>query len=230
MVRGAGVPVVVACQDDVVPAQGRDVPGQARVGHARVSTHDQQPEAQNALLIEAGAIRVFSDVISGKRFGPPTRRPPVRHLPRPSGALALGTARDRRRPRSPRHPPGWPRGAYRRLHGHRRTPPPRVRRYRAFPAMAHFRAHARRNRRGAEARPNAGSTAARFTNGFRGSEAYRNRPIARENGNTAWNWQSNGLSNRPRDARGGFVCRPRDSRYKSANDTCCSSPTGENLC
>ena len=41
------------------------------LGYARVSTHDQYPEAQNARLIEAGAIRVFTDVISGKRFDRP---------------------------------------------------------------------------------------------------------------------------------------------------------------
>ena len=39
--------------------------------YARVSTNDQNPEAQNARLIEAGAIRVFTDVISGKRFDRP---------------------------------------------------------------------------------------------------------------------------------------------------------------
>ena len=38
------------------------------LGYARVSTNDQNPEAQRAHLIEAGAIRVFADVVSGKRF------------------------------------------------------------------------------------------------------------------------------------------------------------------
>ena len=41
------------------------------LGYARVSTNDQNPEAQSARLIEAGAIRVFTDVISGKRFDRP---------------------------------------------------------------------------------------------------------------------------------------------------------------
>ena len=41
------------------------------LGYPRVSTNDQNPEAQNARLIEAGAIRVFSDVVSGKRFDRP---------------------------------------------------------------------------------------------------------------------------------------------------------------
>ena len=35
------------------------------LGYARVSTHDQHSEAQDARRIEAGAIRVFADVISG---------------------------------------------------------------------------------------------------------------------------------------------------------------------
>ena len=41
------------------------------LGYARVSTNEQNPDAQRARLIEAGAIRVFTDVISGKRFERP---------------------------------------------------------------------------------------------------------------------------------------------------------------
>ena len=41
------------------------------LGYVRVSTNDQNPEAQRTRLIEAGAIRVFTDVISGKRFDRP---------------------------------------------------------------------------------------------------------------------------------------------------------------
>ena len=41
------------------------------LGYARVSTSDQNLEAQRARLIEAGAIRVFTDVVSGKRFHRP---------------------------------------------------------------------------------------------------------------------------------------------------------------
>ena len=51
------------------------VPAPARVGdtlgYARVSTHDQNPDAQSDRLIEAGAIRVFTDIVSGKRFDRP---------------------------------------------------------------------------------------------------------------------------------------------------------------
>ena len=48
----------------------------ARVGdtlgyYARVSTNDQNPDAQRARFIEAGAIRVFTDIVSGKRFDRP---------------------------------------------------------------------------------------------------------------------------------------------------------------
>ena len=46
------------------------------LGYARVSTHDQNPDAQRDRLIEAGAIRVFTDIVSGKRFD----RPPLAEL------------------------------------------------------------------------------------------------------------------------------------------------------
>ena len=52
-----------------------DTPAPARpgdtLGYARVSTHEQNPEAQQTHLIEAGAIRVFTDVVSGRRFERP---------------------------------------------------------------------------------------------------------------------------------------------------------------
>ena len=75
------------------------------LGYARVSTPDQCLAAQRIRLLEAGAIRVFTDVASGKRCGSarprrthrsrPTRRPPVRHPPRPPGTLTEGIARNR---------------------------------------------------------------------------------------------------------------------------------------
>ena len=52
--------------DTSAPARSGDT-----LGYARVSTIDQNPEAQNARLIEAGAIRVFTDVASGKRSDRP---------------------------------------------------------------------------------------------------------------------------------------------------------------
>ena len=41
------------------------------LGYARVSTHDQSLAAQEQRLNEAGAIRVFTDVVSGKTFERP---------------------------------------------------------------------------------------------------------------------------------------------------------------
>ena len=49
--------------ETVAPARVGDT-----LGYARVSTHDQNPDAQSDRLIEAGAIRVFTDIVSGKRF------------------------------------------------------------------------------------------------------------------------------------------------------------------
>ena len=37
------------------------------LGYARVSTNDQNLDAQRARLIEAGAIRVFTDIVAVKR-------------------------------------------------------------------------------------------------------------------------------------------------------------------
>ena len=74
--------------ETVAPARVGDT-----LGYARVSTHEQNPDAQSDRLIEAGAIRVFTDIISGKRFDRPgrahrsrsTRRrfPPLRNSSRP---------------------------------------------------------------------------------------------------------------------------------------------------
>ena len=41
------------------------------LGYARVSTDDQDLEGQRRILKQAGAIRIFEDVISGKRFERP---------------------------------------------------------------------------------------------------------------------------------------------------------------
>ena len=41
------------------------------LGYARVSTADQSLDAQRNRLLEAGAIRVFTDIVSGKRFDRP---------------------------------------------------------------------------------------------------------------------------------------------------------------
>ena len=58
------------------------------LGYARVSTHDQSAEAQHTRLIEAGAIRVFTDVVSGKRFDRPGLAELIDHA-RPGDRLCV---------------------------------------------------------------------------------------------------------------------------------------------
>ena len=58
------------------------------LGYARVSTHDQNPDAQSDRLIEAGAIRVFTDIVSGKRFDRPALAERIDHA-RPGDRLCI---------------------------------------------------------------------------------------------------------------------------------------------
>ena len=58
------------------------------LGYARVSTNDQNLEGQRLRLIEAGAIRVFVDVISGKRFERPGLAELIDHA-RPGDRLCV---------------------------------------------------------------------------------------------------------------------------------------------
>ena len=69
--------------DTSAPARSGDT-----LGYARVSMHDQHPEAQNVRLIEAGAIRVFTDIISGKRFERPGLAELIDHA-RPGDRLCV---------------------------------------------------------------------------------------------------------------------------------------------
>ena len=58
------------------------------LGYARVSTDDQDLEGQRRRLNQAGAIRIFDDVISGKHF----ERPSLTQLldfARPGDALCV---------------------------------------------------------------------------------------------------------------------------------------------
>ena len=57
-------------------------------GYARVSTHEQNPDAQSDRLIEAGAIRVFTDIVSGKRFDRPALAELIDHA-RPGDRLCI---------------------------------------------------------------------------------------------------------------------------------------------
>ena len=58
------------------------------LGYARVSTHDQKPDTQRDRLIEAGAIRVFTDIVSGKRFDRPALAELIDHA-RPGDRLCI---------------------------------------------------------------------------------------------------------------------------------------------
>ena len=69
--------------ETVAPAHVGDI-----LGYARVSTHDQHPNAQSDRLIEAGAIRVFTDIVSGKRFDRPALAELIDHA-RPGDRLCI---------------------------------------------------------------------------------------------------------------------------------------------
>ena len=69
--------------ETVVTARSGDT-----LGYARVSSNDQNPEAQRAGLIETSAIRVFTDVVSGKRFDRPGLAELIDHA-RPGDRLCV---------------------------------------------------------------------------------------------------------------------------------------------
>ena len=69
--------------ETVVAARAGDT-----LGYARVSTNDQNLDAQGARLIEAGAIRVFTDIVSGKRFDRPGLAELIDHA-RPGDRLCV---------------------------------------------------------------------------------------------------------------------------------------------
>ena len=58
------------------------------LGYARVSTLDQNPYAQRLRLVEAGAIRVFTDTITGKTFERPGLAQLIDHA-RPGDRLCV---------------------------------------------------------------------------------------------------------------------------------------------
>ena len=58
------------------------------LGYARVSTFDQNPDAQHDRLLEAGAIRVFTDIVTGKRFDRPGLAELIDHA-RPGDRLCV---------------------------------------------------------------------------------------------------------------------------------------------
>ena len=152
--------------ETVAPARVGDT-----LGYTRVSTHDQNPDAQSERLIEAGAIRVFTDIVSGKRFDRPALAELIDHA-RPGDRLCI--IRLDRLGRSLRElletvdglkacgiHLDQPRGAPRHLVRGRRTRVPRLRLHRPLRTPAHLRAYPRRHRRRQETRANTGSTTAR---------------------------------------------------------------------
>ena len=66
--RSHGTRIHTVSTDVDTPAPAR--PGDT-LGYARVSTGEQNPDAQRDRLLEAGGIRVFTDVASGKRSDRP---------------------------------------------------------------------------------------------------------------------------------------------------------------
>ena len=69
--------------ETVAPARVGDT-----LGYARVSTNDQNPDAQRDRFIEAGAIRVFTDIVAGKRFDHPALAALIDHA-RPADRLCI---------------------------------------------------------------------------------------------------------------------------------------------
>ena len=181
------------------------------LGYARVSTPDQCLSAQRNRLLEAGAIRVFTDVASGKRSDRPGLAELIDHA-RPGDRLCV--TRLDRLGRSLRelletvddlkargiHLVSR-RGAPRHLLVRRRARVPCLRRDRALRATADLRAHARRDRRGAKTRPSAGPATTRSGDGFSDAETHRKRPIGRSSSQAARHRQSNSVQNRRRIAR-----------------------------
>ena len=144
--------------------------------YARVSTNDQNPEAQRTRLIEAGATRVFTDIISGKRFDRPGLKARGIHLvsleERPDTSSAAGEL------------VFHVFGAI--AHFERRLISERTR-----DGIAAAR----------KTRPPTGSTAAGPGDGFGRAQTHRSRSVARSSGQTARYWQGNGLQTRRRYAR-----------------------------
>ncbi len=79
-------------RDSVPQTVGIDTPATTRngdtLGYARVSTHEQNPAAQNDRLTEAGAIRVFTDTVTGKHFDRPGLAELIDHA-RPGDRLCV---------------------------------------------------------------------------------------------------------------------------------------------
>ena len=174
---------------------------------ARVSTHDQNPDAQRDRLIEAGAIRVFTDIVSGLRFDRPALAKLIDHA-RPGDRLCI-IRLDRLGPSLRELLETVDDLKTRGIHlvsleerldtssaaGETRVP--RLRLHRALRTPAHLRAYPRWwHRRSQETRANTWPTAAGPGDGFRRSETHQGRIVSRSNRKTARYWQGNSLQDR----------------------------------
>ena len=180
------------------------------LGYARVSTNDQNLDAQRARLIEAGAIRVFTDIVSGKRF----ERPGLAELidqARPGDRLCV--IRLDRLGRSLKELLATVDGL--KAHGiHLVSLEERLDTssaagelvFHVFGSIAHFerRLISERTRDGIAAARKRGRTPGRPPldpgDGFRRSETHRGRIVTRSSRQTARNRPGNGLQNRKDDA------------------------------
>ena len=171
--------------------------------YARVSTHDQHPDAQRDRLMEAGALRVFTDIISGKRFDRPALAELIDHA-RPGDRLCI--IRLDRLGRSLRElletvDDLKARGIHLLSLEERLDTSSAAGElvFHVFGAIAHFerrlhlREDPRRHRRGQETRAHTGSTATRPGHSFRRAETHRGWIVPRSNRKTARHWQGNGL-------------------------------------
>ena len=182
--------------ETVAPARVGDT-----LGYARVSTHDQNPDAQSDRLIESGAIRVFTDIVSGKRFDRPGLAELIDHA-RPGDRLCI--IRLDRLGRSLRElletVDGLKARGIHLISLEERLDTSSAAGelvFHVFGSIAHFerRLISERTRDGIT-RANTGPPAARSGDGFRRPETHRGRIVTRSSRKTAWHWQGNGLQNR----------------------------------
>jgi hypothetical protein len=153
------------------PQNGRLRDGMGAIlGYARVSTGDQDVAGQTMRLTQAGAIKVFSDVRSGRTMERPSLdalllcprgRYPRGRSSRPPRTLTRGVAHHRGRAQEAWHRSAQPGGKDRHQLGCRRGGLSRVRSDRAFRAAPDRRADKGRDRRRAGPRQACGSPTTR---------------------------------------------------------------------
>jgi hypothetical protein len=168
------------------------------LSYARVSTGDQDVAGQTMRLEQAGAIKVFTDVRSGKsmdRARPrrtlglcEERRHARRGPPRPPRTLAGGIACHGRRFERTRNRVVEPGRENRHVVSRRRARLSCVRRHRPFRASSHRRADQRRNLRRSRQRQAPRPEARRCRKSARRPQTCRRRTIANRCGQAARPW------------------------------------------